>query len=613
VSEHDDDGLFGERLEFYTFAPEQLREALPEVEIVREVGKGSMGVVYEARRDADGARVAVKILPPSLTLTERSLARFLREAALMRRVEHPSIARVLDLGRRGRIAFFVMEFVEGRNLDERLAVGPLPVREVAELGASCARALHFAHERGVVHRDVKPGNLIQREDGSVVITDFGLARESGSGSMTESGAIVGTPMYMAPEQVLGERDAIGSRTDVYGLGATLYTLLAGRPPFEGGSAQHVLRQVLERRPPRLARLRADVPRDLEAILAKSMSPAPAQRYGSAQEFADDLDRFLRGERVLARLPGPVGRAWAAARARPLLSGLCAVIAMLALGAFALQQDRQRNRLEASLAGAERSLALASRASDDLGRRLTPRERSDLLYDSLARASEVIAQDTTYWRAWFVRAKAHYQLNAWREAISDLDATERVLGEATPDLLRFRIEALSHLGDLRSRAELQTNLFRLLDLDPSRSNRCVVASEMLRMANALPPGDRPEVLGTVERVLGAAVADDPQDVSVRALLLQVQGDVEGALTMIQSAEARFPADAIVHATAADLYRRVGLDEDADAAAERAAALDPRYVPLPDAGGTREPAGVDVGEIQGFFDGLDTLIRSADRQR
>ncbi|MEY2981742.1 MAG: hypothetical protein RL562_1969, partial [Planctomycetota bacterium] len=141
MSEHDDDGLFGERLEFYTFAPEQLREALPEVEIVREVGKGSMGVVYEARRDADGARVAVKILPPSLTLTERSLARFLREAALMRRVEHPSIARVLDLGRRGRIAFFVMEFVEGRNLDERLAVGPLPVREVAELGASCARAL----------------------------------------------------------------------------------------------------------------------------------------------------------------------------------------------------------------------------------------------------------------------------------------------------------------------------------------------------------------------------------------------------------------------------------------------------------------------------------------
>lgn len=612
MSESNDD-LFGERLEFYTFAPEQLRDALPEVEIVREVGKGSMGVVYEARRRADGSRVAVKILPPSLTLTERSLARFLREAALMRRVEHPTIARVLDLGRRDRIAFFVMEFVEGMNLDERLAIGPLPVQQVAELGAACARALHFAHERGVVHRDVKPGNLIQRNDGTVVITDFGLARESGSGSMTESGAIVGTPMYMAPEQVLGERDAIGSRTDVYGLGATLYTLLAGRPPFEGGSAQHVLRQVLEQRPPRLAKLRADVPRDLEAIVAKAMAASPAERYGSAQEFAEDLERFLGGARVSARLPGPMARTWRTVRARPLLSSLCAVIAALAIGALALQQDRQRNRLEASLAGAERSLALASRASDDLGRRMTPRDRSDLLYDTLAKASEVIAQDTTYWRAWFVRAKAHFQLNAWREAISDLDSTERFLGEPTPDLLRFRIDALSHLGDPRSRVELQADLFRLLDLDPSRSNRCVVASEMLRMADALAPEDRPEVLGTVERVLGAPVADDPQDVSVRALLLQVQGDVEGALTMIQSAEVRFPGDAIVHATAADLYRRIGLDTDADAAAERAAALDPRYVPQPNSQAPKAPAGVDVGEIQGFFDGLDTLIRSADRQR
>ncbi|MDA1222775.1 MAG: hypothetical protein O3B85_12190, partial [Planctomycetota bacterium] len=396
-------------------------------------------------------------------------------------------------------------------------------------------------------------------------------------------------------------------------GATLYTLLAGRPPFEGGSAQHVLRQVLERRPPRLARLRADVPQDLEAILAKAMSASPAARYGSAQEFAEDLERFLAGERVTARLPGPVGRAWRAVRARPLLSSLCAVIAALALGALLLQQDRERNRLEASLAGAERSLALASRASDDLGRRMTPRERSDLLYQSLAQASEVIAQDATYWRAWFVRAKAHFQLNAWRDAISDLDSTERVLGEATPDLLRFRIDALSHLGDPRSRAELQDDLFQLLDLDPSRSNRCVVASEMLRMAEALPPEDRPEVLGTVERVLGAPVADDPYDSSVRALLLHGQGDVEGALTMIQSAEVRFPGDAIVHATAADLYRRVGLESDAEAAAGRAAALDPRYVRLPEATEPDAPAGVDVGEIQGFFDGLDTLIRSADRQR
>jgi tetratricopeptide (TPR) repeat protein len=607
---------FGERLEFYTFAPETLAAALPEVEILREVGKGSMGIVYEARRRADGARVAVKILPPSLTLTEQALARFLREAALMRKVAHPSIARVLDLGRRERIAFFVMEFVEGIDLDARLAVGPLPLRQVAELGAVVARALHFAHERGVVHRDVKPGNLILREDGSVVITDFGLAREGGSGSMTESGAIVGTPMYMAPEQVLGDRTAIGSRSDVYGLGATLYTLIAGRPPFEGRSAQHVLRQVLERRPPRLRSLRAEVPRPLEAIVGKAMDREPALRYGSAAEFAEDLERFVRGERVQARLPGPLGRAWRAATERPLLSSLCLVILLLTVGALGLQRERRREQLVAELAGAERTLALASRSLDDLGRRIAGSERSDLLYATVAQASQVIAKDAGYARAWFVRAKAHHQLRAWREAIADFDASERVAGGPDADLLHFRIDALSRLRDAASLARLRADLRTLLDLDPSPQNRCIVAGEMLSMADALPADERPELLDTVERVLGTAEVGDPHELTVRARLLELRGEFERALDAIRDAERRHPGDAVVHAAAAALFRRLGLDAEGEAAAARARAIDPRFDPSrpeADRPGAPPSTGVDVGEVQGFFEGLEALIRSADRGR
>ncbi|MCK5942441.1 MAG: serine/threonine protein kinase, partial [Planctomycetes bacterium] len=216
---------FGQAREFYTFAPETLAQDLPEFELVREVGKGSMGIVFEARRRASGETVALKVLPPSLTLTERALARFLREGRIMARVSHPDIVRFHDQGRRGKLHWFAMEFVAGVTLEQRLQVGPLPVQQACRIAARVGRALQFAHDHGVVHRDIKPGNIMLR-DGSVdelrvAITDFGLARETGTGSMTESGAIVGTPMYMAPEIVLGGTTAASTLADVYALGATL--------------------------------------------------------------------------------------------------------------------------------------------------------------------------------------------------------------------------------------------------------------------------------------------------------------------------------------------------------------------------------------------------------
>lgn len=603
---------FGERTDFYTFAPESLAATLPDYELVREVGKGSMGIVYEARSRSDGRRVAIKVLPPSLTLTERALARFLREGELMQKVEHEGIAKVFALGQRGRLSWFVMEFVDGTDLGARLAVGPLPIRQVAQIGSEVARALHFAHERGIVHRDVKPQNLILRPDGRTVITDFGLARETGTGSMTESGAIVGTPMFMAPEQVLGDRSTVGARSDVYGLGATLYTLVTGRPPYEGPSAQSVLKQVLDAHPRRPRALRADLPRDLEAIVRKAMERDPAQRYGTAAELADDLDAFLAGHRTVARLPGPGRYAMRWAAARPLPVTMAGVIFVLGLGTLLLIRERERSGLEKSLAEAERTLALASGVFDELGRRLSEEERESLLFAAVAKSSDVIASDSGFARAWFVRAKARHQLRRWNEAVEDLDAAARLAGDATPDLLLYRIDALSHLYDLRSRSALRTDLQTLLDLDPSPHNRCIVAGHMVTMADRIKSPERAELLDAAERVIGSADPIDTHDFVVRARLLELRGDRDGARATILEATRRSPGDALAHAAAAELLRRLGFGTEGDVAAETARRIDPRIdaasVEPPPASGSL----IDVDELQGFVEGVRGLVRRIEKK-
>ncbi len=283
---------------------ESLRQRLPGYRVVREIGHGAMGIVFEALQLGLGRRVAVKLLPPNLALRERTVRRFLREAEAMGKLAHPGIVDVFEVGSLQDLHFFSMKFVEGPPLDRVLRAGPLAIDDVLELGTQVAGALAHAHARGVLHRDVKPANLL-RDGERVVLTDFGLARPIDSadgGSMTESGDLVGTPLYMAPEQISGDAEKVDGRADIWGLGVTLYELLTGRTPFTGPNAQGILHAILQRDPALIRRLRDDVPRDLEAVLLRCLEKDPGRRYSTAAALREDLQAVRDGRAVAASRP-----------------------------------------------------------------------------------------------------------------------------------------------------------------------------------------------------------------------------------------------------------------------------------------------------------------------
>ncbi|MBI2931086.1 MAG: serine/threonine protein kinase [Planctomycetes bacterium] len=264
-------------------------------EILSRLGAGGMGVVYRARHPELQRDVALKLLAPG-----EDDERFLREARAAARLSHPSIVPVFETGRHEGRLFTVMELVDGRSLAERLKAGPLEPPEAASLVAQVARALQHAHQAGILHRDVKPSNILLDREGHARLADFGIARDLARQTRgTASGSVLGTPAYMAPEQVEGQSS---SASDIYALGATLYECLTGSPPFEGATPAQLLQRALNE-DPIPPRRRARVPRNLEAICLKALAKKPAGRYPSAGAMADDLERFLRGQPVTAR-PAP---------------------------------------------------------------------------------------------------------------------------------------------------------------------------------------------------------------------------------------------------------------------------------------------------------------------
>ena len=297
----------------------------------QELAHGGMGVVYRARQLSLNRTVAVKLLLLGKYSSTRSLQRFRREAQSAALLQHPGIVAVHEVGETDGQPFIAMEYVPGGSLADRLREHPLPPREAAEIIRAVAEALHFAHGQGLQHRDVKPSNLLFDAHGHVRITDFGLAKKlDGSGDLTLTGNLVGTPNYLPPEAARAVGEIDGVRGDVWSLGAVLYECLTGRPPFLAESLQQTLRRIAESDPVPLRTLNREVPADLETICLKALAKAPAQRLASAKDFADELGRWLAGEPILTRPASPPERLVKWVRRRPKIAALGA----LALGAIA---------------------------------------------------------------------------------------------------------------------------------------------------------------------------------------------------------------------------------------------------------------------------------------
>jgi eukaryotic-like serine/threonine-protein kinase len=273
---------------------------LSQYEVVREISRGGMGVVYAVTHRGLGRAAALKMIRSGELATEEDIRRFREEARRVARLDHPHIVPLFDAGHEAGLPYFTMKLMEGGSLADRIAAGRLPLCQAAEVVSRIARAVHFAHQRGILHRDIKPANILFDEDGNPRVSDFGLARPiEGVHSAVRSGLLAGTPMYMAPEQAK-THGALTTAVDVYGLGAVLYELIAGRPPFAADSLLQTLVEVTQSPPRRPHLLDSRVDGDLETICLKCLEKEPGARYGSAEALADDLDRWLRGEPILAR-------------------------------------------------------------------------------------------------------------------------------------------------------------------------------------------------------------------------------------------------------------------------------------------------------------------------
>lgn len=273
-------------------------------ELLEEIARGGMGIVFRARQINLNRTVALKMILAGQFAGEEDVQRFYTEAEAAARLDHPGIVPIFEIGEHQGQHYFSMGYIEGESLAQKVAVGPLPPREAAELVKKICMAMAYAHERGVIHRDLKPANILIDQDGQPKVTDFGLAKKTEADSnLTGTGQILGTPAYMPPEQASGQAD-VGPLADVYSLGAILYCLLTGRPPFQAANPMDTLLQVLDKEPIAPRTLNERLPKDLETICLKCLSKEAAKRYPSSTEIARELDRFLNGEPILAR---PVGR------------------------------------------------------------------------------------------------------------------------------------------------------------------------------------------------------------------------------------------------------------------------------------------------------------------
>jgi len=310
-----------------------MQRELGDYELLEEVGRGGQGVVFRARQKSLNRTVALKVISLGQWASKAHVKRFRLEAEAAARLEHPGIVPIHEVGERDGSCYFSMKFVEGGQVDEVVRRTPISIRQAAELIAKVARTVHYAHEHGILHRDIKPGNILLDQKGEPHLTDFGLARlVEMESTMTRTMEVLGTPSYMAPEQAGGNNAAVSSATDVYGLGAVLYQLLTGQPPFAGGTTYETIKLLLDTEPRQPRLLNPKIDRDLSTICLKCLEKDPKRRYSSALALAEDLEHWLKHEPIQARRTGIFTRGKKWVRRNPTSALLAASLVALAAAA-----------------------------------------------------------------------------------------------------------------------------------------------------------------------------------------------------------------------------------------------------------------------------------------
>jgi tetratricopeptide (TPR) repeat protein len=424
--------------------PLPLDRYVPGYEILEEIGRGGMGVVYKAVQAGLHRVVALKMILAGGHAGVDQVQRFRREAEAVARLQHPNIVQIHEIGEHGGLPFFSLEFVAGGSLGRKLNGTPQQPRQAAQWVAVLARAVHAAHQQGVVHRDLKPGNVLLTTEGTLKITDFGLAKQlesdPGQGAQTRTGEVMGTPSYMASEQAAGNSKLIGPATDIYALGAILYEMLTGRPPFRAATAMDTIMQVLHEDPVAPRRLQNKVPVDLETICLKCLAKDPGKRYAGAGALADDLERFLAGQPILARPTSWWERALKWVRRRPAAAALLLVIVLTTVILLAgswivtarLQAERNvaERRLLQAMAAVDRMLTRVSEDKDLLANEphMEP-VRQKLLEDAVAFYQELMAEQSTDPRLRHETGKALFRVGKIRHLLGRFDQAKEAYDQA----------------------------------------------------------------------------------------------------------------------------------------------------------------------------------------
>jgi len=520
-------------------------ERLGAFRLIRHLGEGGMGVVYLAVQEPLDREVALKILRPDRAGSFEAEKRFWREIKAASGLRHPGIVTVHETGEEQGVRYFAMELVSGRDLDDVLAEASsrgerIAIQKALVWAREIARALACAHEAGIVHRDVKPSNVRIDSKGRVKLMDFGVARHTNLSKMTLTGEFRGTPHYAAPEQVDSRGGAIDARTDVHALGVTLYEMVTGEVPFAGETTAQVFRQILAKDPVPPRRLNPTLSRDLETVILTALAKEPAHRYQTASDFADDLDRLMRGEMIHARPGGAVTRWVRRIRRNPALSGALG-LALLALSALIVSVPWYVVRIKSEQAGAEREARKASTANEfleDMFSSPDPGEdgREVRVVDVLSMAAARLATDFAdepEIEAFLRRTigRTYYRLGVYDEAEEQLrialELRGRTLGPEHVDTLR----SMNDLGLVLRRkgrlAEAQELYHRALDVQRARlgPEHPDALDTLNNMANALRTEGRildaepiyREVYEARRRVLGE---EDPDTLMSKSNLVSV---------------------------------------------------------------------------------------------